>query len=80
VQPGTAIRGFLRALGIAAWEIPADLAAQAGLYRSLVAGRRMLIVLDNASNDEQVRPLLPGSAGCLVLATSRVQLTVLEPA
>jgi len=74
VAPAEAIRGFLDALGMSAEPIPESQEAQAALYRSLVAGRRMLIILDNARDDAQVRPLLPGSAPCLVVVTSRRQL------
>jgi tetratricopeptide (TPR) repeat protein/transcriptional regulator with XRE-family HTH domain len=69
-----AIRGLLDALQVPAVQIPASLDAQAGLYRSLLAERRMLVVLDNARDAGQVRPLLPGSPGCLVVVTSRSQL------
>ncbi|WP_406118202.1 NB-ARC domain-containing protein [Streptomyces sp. NBC_00989] len=73
-DPGEALRGFLEALGVPAQRIPVGEAAQTGLYRSLLAGRRALILLDNARDADQVRPLLPGSAGCLVVVTSRNHL------
>jgi tetratricopeptide (TPR) repeat protein/DNA-binding SARP family transcriptional activator len=80
VASAEAIRGCLDALGIAADRIPADPAAQAGLYRSLMAGQRILVLLDNARDAEQVRPLLPAAPGCLVVVTSRIALTGLAAA
>src|SRR5262249_18794645 len=77
ITPNEAIRGFLDALGVPAKRVPADLAVRAGLFRSLLAGRRMLIVADNARDAGQVRPLLPGAPGCMVLVTSRSRLTSL---
>ena len=74
LHPADALRGFLDALAVAPQRIPATVEAQAGLYRSLLAERRMLMVLDNARDAEQVRPLLPASAGCLAVITSRNQL------
>ena len=72
--PEAAIRGFLDALGVPPERIPPQPDAQAGLYRSLLADRRMLIVADNARDEQQVRPLLPASPASLVLVTSRSQL------
>jgi DNA-binding SARP family transcriptional activator/tetratricopeptide (TPR) repeat protein len=77
MAPAEAVRGFLDALGVPPQRIPAQLDAQAALYRSLLAGRRMLVLLDNARDAGQVRPLLPGAGGCLALITSRNQLTPL---
>ncbi len=74
LPPADAVRGFLDALGVPPQRIPAGLEAQAALYRSTLTGRRVLILLDNARDADQVRPLLPGSPGCLVLVTSRNQL------
>ncbi len=80
MTPAEAIRGFLDALGLPAERIPVGPTALAGLYRSLLAGKRMLVLLDNARDERQVRPLLPASPGCLVLVTSRSQLTGLAAA
>src|SRR5439155_830318 len=74
VTPEEVTGWFLAALGVPASQIPADAPARCGLYRSVLAGRRVLIVLDNARDAAQVRPLLPGSAGCLVVVTSRSAL------
>jgi tetratricopeptide (TPR) repeat protein len=71
---------FLAALGTPAAQIPAGAQARCGLYRSVLAGRRVLIVLDNARDAAQVRPLLPGSPGCLVIVTSRSALAGLAAA
>jgi tetratricopeptide (TPR) repeat protein/transcriptional regulator with XRE-family HTH domain len=74
VEPTEAVRGFLDAFAVPPDRIPVDLDAQGALYRSILAGLRVLIVLDNALDGAQVRPLLPGSPGCLVVVTSRSQL------
>ncbi|TDC34081.1 AfsR/SARP family transcriptional regulator [Micromonospora sp. 15K316] len=71
MTPGEALRGFLWSLGVAPPAIPAELPAQAALYRDILAERRVLILLDNCRDWEQVRHLLPGTGGSLVIATSR---------
>lgn len=80
VKPTDAVRAFLTALGVPRAQIPPYTDGRTALYRSVLADRRMLIVLDNAQDAEQVRPLLPGSPGCLVLVTSRNRLTGLAAA
>jgi DNA-binding SARP family transcriptional activator len=74
MQPAHALGQLLRALGVPPERIPLDVDEAAGMYRSLLANRQVLILLDNACSPEQVRPLLPGSPRCLVLVTSRVRL------
>jgi tetratricopeptide (TPR) repeat protein/transcriptional regulator with XRE-family HTH domain len=80
VSSEAALRTLLDALDVPQSRIPASLDAQAGLYRSLLAGRQFLIVLDNAFDAAQVRSLLPGSATCLAIVTSRSELTSLVAA
>ncbi|GAA2779056.1 XRE family transcriptional regulator [Crossiella cryophila] len=75
VTPGEVLEGFLRALGVLAERIPVGTEAKAGLFRSLLARRRVLILLDNANSADQVRPLLPAAPGGFVLVTSRESLT-----
>jgi tetratricopeptide (TPR) repeat protein len=75
MAPSAALHGFLEALGVPPKSIPFSRDDQASMYRSLVADKRLLILLDNARDVEQVRLLLPGSSGCLVLVTSRDDLT-----
>jgi tetratricopeptide (TPR) repeat protein len=71
LDPSAALRGFLLALGVEPAAVRDDLDAQAALYRTLTADRQLLIAVDNAREAEQVRPLIPGSSGCLVVVTSR---------
>ncbi|MGW0218877.1 AfsR/SARP family transcriptional regulator [Micromonospora chokoriensis] len=80
LHPAEALQGFLNALGVADADMPASQHARSGLYRSVLASRRILVVLDNAHSVEQVRSLLPGAPGCLVLVTSRKRLTGLATA
>jgi DNA-binding SARP family transcriptional activator/tetratricopeptide (TPR) repeat protein len=75
LEPAEAVRGFLDAFGVPVALIPEGPPAQAALYRSMLAGKRVLVVLDNARDAEQVRLLLPGSPGCLAIVTSRNHLT-----
>jgi transcriptional regulator with XRE-family HTH domain len=77
IAPVEALHGFLEALHVPPQRIPAGHETRAALYRSLLAGRRMLVVLDNARDSEQVRPLLPGAAGCRAVITSRSRLSSL---
>ncbi len=90
-DPAVMLAEVLHALGITGTGIPDGLHARAGLYRSLLRGRRILLVLDDAANAEQIRPLLPAGGGCAVLVTSRrlhtdlpcahhIELDVLQPA
>jgi tetratricopeptide (TPR) repeat protein/transcriptional regulator with XRE-family HTH domain len=75
VPAAEALAGFLRALGVADQDVPLGEAERAARYRSMVAGKRLLVLLDNAATAEQVRPLLPGAATAMVLVTSRDSLT-----
>ena len=80
VGPADALASLLLTIGVPAGQIPADLQARTGLWRDRLAGRQLLLVLDDAAGSEQVRPLLPGAGGSLVLVTSRRRLTALEDA
>ncbi|MFK3979616.1 BTAD domain-containing putative transcriptional regulator [Micromonospora sp. NPDC050397] len=77
VSAAEAIRGFLDALGVPPEHVPATIEGQTGRYRSLLAGKRMLVLLDNARDADQIRPLLPATPTVLTVVTSRNQLTSL---
>jgi tetratricopeptide (TPR) repeat protein len=80
VKPADALAGLLQTAGVDTQQVPPGLEARARLWRHWVAGKRLLLLLDDAVDSEHVRPLLPGTAGCLVLITSRRNLTALEDA
>ena len=75
LDPGDVLARFVRALGARASQLPADPDELAAMYRSQLSGRRVLVVLDNAASAGQVRPLLPGTAGCLAIVTGRNRLS-----
>src|SRR5690349_9214609 len=79
-NPGDALASLLLTAGVAAAQIPPGLQARMALWRDRIAGRQLLLVLDDAASSEQVLPLLPGSGGCLVLVTSRRHLSALDDA
>ncbi|SUA79678.1 Regulatory protein AfsR [Nocardia otitidiscaviarum] len=79
-DPGQVLGGFLRALGVPDWEMPAGVDERAALFRSTVSGRRLLLVLDDAFDGAQIAPLLPGTPGSAVLVTARRPLTALPGA
>jgi tetratricopeptide (TPR) repeat protein len=80
VNPAEVVHDMLDAFGVAATQRPTSLAAQVNLYRSILAGNRVLIVIDDARDADQVRPLLPGAPGCFTLVTSRNRLSGLVAA
>lgn len=80
LSPWNVLAGFLESLGVAGDEIPEDLDQRANVFRARLADRRALVLLDNAHDEVQVRPLLPGSASCAVLITSRSPLGALDGA
>ncbi|WP_329561315.1 AfsR/SARP family transcriptional regulator [Kitasatospora sp. NBC_01266] len=80
VEPADALTALLLTIGVSPQQIPPDLDARANLWRSRLAGRRMLLLLDDARSSEQVRPLMPGTPGSLVLVTSRRRLPALGDA
>jgi DNA-binding SARP family transcriptional activator/tetratricopeptide (TPR) repeat protein len=77
-EPGAILGNLLRLLGVAAQQLPEDVDSRAALYRDRLGGRRVLVLLDDAASEEQVRPLLPGGPGSLVLITTRRRLTGLD--
>jgi tetratricopeptide (TPR) repeat protein/transcriptional regulator with XRE-family HTH domain len=78
VEPGEALDRVLRSLGVPGDHIPPNVDDRAALYRSRLADRRVLVLLDNASSEAQVTPLVPGTPGCLLLVTSRRRLAALD--
>lgn len=80
LAPADVLARFLRALGVGGSGIPEDLEERGALFRSRLAGRRVLVLLDNVDAEHQVRPLVPGTPGCAVLVTSRAVLAGLENA
>jgi DNA-binding SARP family transcriptional activator len=80
MDPGVVLRGFLEAFGVPAQQIPATVPDRAARFRSLLAGRRVLVVLDNARDTDQVLPLLPGTHGSAAVVTSRRRLSALVAA
>ncbi len=77
VRPATVLAGFLRSLGVPPERVPSHAAERAALFRTFLARRRVLLMLDDAGSAEQVRPLLPGAASCVVVVASRVDLAPL---
>jgi tetratricopeptide (TPR) repeat protein len=79
-EPATALDSLLRLINVPPEEIPIEMAARAARWRNETAGRRLLVVLDDATGAAQIRPLLPGTAGCMVLVTSRNRIAGIDGA